>query len=239
MIFTRRYTTNWHDTDAQRCVRPTRLLVYMQETSNPHMTSCGLSLDALRDERGLAFILSKISLAIYRPLYAFEEIEVQTWTCRSRGFSFNRCFRILRGNDIIAEAHSVWALVDINNKKFCRVEDSGYNFEDDEPLSLELPQRFRLPEGCELLELGKRKIVYSDLDYNMHMNNTKYPDMLCDYMPIDDVGNIKGMVLSYLHEAAFGDALSVCGCERDGVHYFRTVNEAGDVCLEAQVIVGE
>ncbi len=239
MKFTRRYTTNWHDTDAQRRVRPTRLLVYMQETSNPHMTSCGSSLDALRDERGLAFILSKISLAIYRPLYAFEDIEVQTWTCRSRGFSFIRCFRILRGDEIIADAHSVWALVDINNKKFCRVEDSGYNFEDEEPLFLDLPQRFRLPDGCELRELGKRRIVYSDLDYNMHMNNTKYPDMLCDYMPIDDVGNIKGMVLSYLHEAAFGDTLAVCGCERDGVHYFRTVSEAGDICLEAQVVVGD
>lgn len=239
MIFTKRYTTNWHDTDAERRVSPTRLLVYMQETSNPHMSSCGLSLDSLRDERGLAFILSKISLAIYRPLYAFEEIDVQTWTCPSRGFSFNRCFRILRGNDIIAEAHSVWALVDINNKKFCRVEDAGYDFEDEEPLSLELPSRFRLPEGCELSELGKRKIVYSDLDYNMHMNNTKYPDMLCDYMPIGEIGKVKGMVLSYLHEAAFGDTLSVFGCEKDGVRYFRTISEAGNVCLEAQVVVGE
>ena len=239
MKFTKKYTTNWHDTDAERRVRATRLLVYMQETSSAHMASLGSSLDKLRESKRLAFILSKISLAIYRPLYAYEDIEVQTWTCPSRGFSFIRCFRIMRGDDIIADAHTSWALIDVENKKFCRVADSGYEYENEEPLALDLPQRFRLPDGCELCELGARKIVYSDLDYNMHMNNTKYPDMLCDFMPIDKIGNIKGMVLSYLHEAAFGDTVSVRGCEKDGIYYFRTVNASGDICLEAQVVVEE
>ena len=235
MIFSKHYTTNWHDTDATRRVRASRLLVYMQETSNHHVTSIGMPLDELRDKKGLAFILSRLSLKIYRPLYAFEDIEVQTWTCPSRGFSSIRCFRILRDGEIVADAHSTWALVDINEKKFCRPSESGYAFDDEEPLTVELPQRFRLPDGCELCEIGERRIVYSDLDYNMHMNNTHYPDMLCDFMPIDDVGRISGMVLSYLHEAAFGDTLSIGCCERDGVYYFRTHSEKGDVCLEAQV----
>ena len=239
MKFTKKFTTNWHDTDAERRVRATRLLVYMQETSNRHMASLGTNLDNLRDRKKLAFILSKLSLAIYRPLYAFEEIEVETWTCASRGFSFIRCFRIKRGEDIIADAHTTWALIDTQSQRFCRPSDSGYAYEDEEPLYLDLPQRFRLPEGSELCELGQRRIVYSDLDYNMHMNNTKYPDMLCDFMPIDKIGNIKGMVLSYLHEAAFGDTMSVRGCEKDGIYYFRTVNSSNDICLEAQVVVGE
>ena len=239
MKFTKRYTTNWHDTDADRRVRATRLLVYMQETSSCHMASLGSSLDGLRDKKRLSFILSKLSLAIYRPLYASENIDVETWTCKSKGFSFIRCFRIKRGEDIIAEAYTSWALIDVESKKFCRVSDSGYEYEDEEPLSLDLPQRFRLPEGGELCELGQRRIVYSDLDYNMHMNNTKYPDMLCDFMPIDKIGNIKGMVLSYLREAAFGDVMSVRRCEKDGVYYFRTVNSSNDICLEAQVVVGE
>jgi acyl-ACP thioesterase len=201
------------------------------------MTECGMSLDELRDKRGLAFILSKITLAIRKPLYAFEDIEVQTWTSPSRGYSFIRNFRILRGEDIIAEAYTVWALVDINNKSFCRVEESGYSFIDEEPLELEFPARFRLPKGLTLSPLGKRKIVYSDLDYNMHMNNTKYPDMLCDYMPIEDTGRICGMTLSYLNEAAFGDTLELSGAELDGTYYFKTVDTEGKTCLEAQVFL--
>ena len=239
MKFTKRYTTNWHDTDITGKVRATRMLVYMQETSSAHISDCGYSTGTLRKERGLAFILSRISLSIYRPLYAYEDIDVQTWTCASKSFSFVRCFRILRGEEVVAEAHTVWALVDINSKIICRVEDCGFNFKDEDALELDLPKRFKLPEESELCELGARKILYADIDTNMHMNNTKYPDMLCDYMPIDKVGKIKGITLSFLREAAFGDTITINGCESDGMYYFRTFNTAGDVCLEAQVVLKE
>ena len=73
MKFSMSYQTTWHDTDLCRRVRPSQILVYMQETSNRHMASCGMTLDQLRDEKGLAFILSRISIAYHRPLY-FEYI---------------------------------------------------------------------------------------------------------------------------------------------------------------------
>lgn len=240
MKFSKQYQTTWHDTDHERRVRPSQLLVYMQETSNRHMASCGMTLDELRDRRGLAFILSRISIAYYQPLYAFEDIEVQTWTCPSRGYSIYRAFRVLRGEEVIAEAYTTWALLDIRNGGLCRFDPTLYPaFEDEEPPALDLPSRFRLPAESTLATVGTRRIVYSDLDYNRHMNNTRYPDMLCDFLPLDRVGGVRGMTLSYLHEAAFGDTLSVLSCEQNGTYYFRTVNEAGDTCLEATVHIAE
>lgn len=229
------YTTRWHDTDASRNVRPSALLVYMQETSNRHVAESGMSLDELRDEKGLAFILSKIRIAFHRPLRAFEDIRVETFTCPSRGYSSLRGFRVLSGDEIVAEADTNWALIDINEKGLRRMEDTGYEFEDEPPLTLDVPSRTRATSGVELTEVGKRAILYSDLDYNMHMNNTRYPDMLCDYMPIEKVESIKGMTLSYLHEAAFGDTITVLRGEKDGAYYFRTLNSEGTVCLEAVV----
>lgn len=237
MIFSKTYQTVWHDTDYLRRVRPSQLLVYMQETSGEHMKACGRSLDALRDEKGLAFLLSKLSLAIYRPLYAYEEIEVQTWTCPSRGYASNRDFRILRGGEVIAEAESVWALVDLKSGRLCRGDVAEYGFEDEEPLGLPLPARFRFPEGIEPEVIGTRRIVYSDLDYNGHMNNTHYPDMLCDFLPNEAHGSIRGMTLSYLHEAALGDTMTLLGAYHDGSYYVRTRNEAGTTCLEAQILL--
>ena len=237
MIFSEKYTTAWHDTDAFRRVRPSQMLVYMQEVSNHHMSACGMSLDDLRDKRGLAFILSKIRLEIFAPLYAFEDIEVETWTCPSRGFVIRRFYRIMRGDEVIAVADTVWALVNTNTRELVRWEECGeYDFADEEPVDLDLPIRFRLPTGAELASVGSRRIVYSDLDYNMHMNNTKYPDMLCDYLPLEDTGKIRGFVLSYLREAAFGDTLDVRMYRQGENAYFRTVNENGQTCLEAHII---
>ena len=236
MRFSKRYKTTWHDTDLFRKVRPSQILVYMQQTSNDHMLSCGMGLDELRDKKGLAFILSRIAVAFYQPLYAFEEIEVQTWTCPSRGYSIYRAYRVLRGEDVIAEAYTTWAMLDIHGGGLCRFDPSLYpNFEDEDAPVLDLPARFRLPSDEALCEVGVRPIVYSDLDYNRHMNNTRYPDMLCDFLPIDKVSSVTGMTLSYLREAAAGDTLTVLACERDGTYYFRTLRDNGDVCLEATV----
>lgn len=240
MKFSMRYQTRWHDTDHERRVRPSQLLVYMQETSNRHMASVGLTLDELRDQRGLAFILSRIAVAYYRPVYAFEDIEVETWTCPSRGYSIYRAYRILRDGEVMAEAYTTWALVDLKNGGLCRYDPSLYpDFEDEAPPVLDLPSRFRVPDGQMLAEVGTRRIVYSDLDYNRHMNNTRYPDMLCDFLPLDEVGRVKAMTLSYLHEAAAGDDLTVLSCEQDGTRYFRTLNGEGKTCLEATVHLAE
>jgi acyl-ACP thioesterase len=202
------------------------------------MAACGISLDELRDKMRLAFILSKIRLKIYRPLYAFEDIEVQTWTCEGRGYSISRAYRIKRGEEIIADADTTWALVNIDDRSLVRSEalDGLYSFENEPTLELDIPSRLRIPKECALTSIGKRRIVYSDLDYNMHMNNTRYPDMLCDYLPIELTGKISGMLLSYVHEAAFGDTLEIFAAESEGTRFFRTVGESGETCLEAQII---
>lgn len=235
MIYSDHYETRWHDTDANRLLRPSQLLVYMQETSNHHTASAGMNLDDLRDEKHLAFILSRLRLWIHRPLRAFEPIEVQTFTNPSRGLSSLRGFRILCDGEVVAEADSVWALIGTEDRKFHRMEETGYVFEDEEPLALPLPNRVRIPSDLPLRELGSRRIVYSDLDYNMHMNNTRYPDMLCDFLPLEEVPRLRGMSLSYLHEAAYGDTVTVLGEQRENCYYMKTVNGEGTVCLEAQL----
>ena len=233
MKFSIDYRTMWHDTDAHRLVRPSALLVYMQETSNQHVASIGMPLDDLRDQKDLAFILSKIRIAIHRRPAAFENIKVETWTVEPKGFSSIRCFRILAGEEVLAECDSVWALVDTKERKLHRFDETGYEFENEEALILSVPSRTRAPSDLTLEKIGERTILYSDLDYNMHMNNTRYPDMLCDYMPMDEVDRISSITLSYLNEAAFGKTVEIYRAKKDGYYYFKTVNNDGVVCLEA------
>ena len=233
MKYTRHYTIKWHDTDANRQLTPTHLLMYMEETSNFHLISNGMSLDELRDSRGLAFLLSRIAMRIYRQLQVGEEIDVETWICESRGLSFIRCYRVLRGGEIVAEAYSIWALLDLNRKKLLPVSDFPYQIEPDQPLGAELAARVRVPGLAQMELIGERRIVYSDIDYNGHMNNTHYPNMLCDFTPDILNKNVVGITLSFLHEAAYGHDLKVYRCEGDNGYFFRTLDEDGTVCLEA------
>ena len=244
MKFTNKIKTDWHDTDANRCVRPSKILEYMQATANVQCESSGLSLDGLRDEKGLAFILGALSMNIYKPLHAYEDIEVRTWCKEAKSFIFMRYFDILRDGELIAEASSTWVLIDINTKNMVRA--GGLDFFDgkfyyDEPVdpALLLPKA-KLGRDAELYEVGKRKIVYSDIDYNMHMNNTHYPDMVCDHleeMTGDVPYFVSAMSLSYVKESHLGSTLTVTRGEmaEDGTIQIRTLNEDGEACLEAVV----
>ena len=74
----------------------------------------------------------------------------------------------------------------------------------------------------------------------MHMNNTHYPDMICDHlleMTGDEQKTVSSMSLSYLKEAALGEVLSVyrSDADADGVILIRTQNQEGDFCLDATV----
>ena len=109
--------------------------------------------------------------------------------------------------------------------------------EDEKPLFIAI---LAMDKDAELKEVGKRRIMYSDIDYNMHMNNTHYPDMICDY--IDEMTGdipyyVSGMSLSYIKESHLGATLTVTRGEmsEDGRINVRTLNEAGEPCLEAIV----
>ena len=239
-MFEKNYTIKWHDTDAFRRVRPTQLLVYMQETSNYHMMSCGPSLDTLRDKCGFAFILRKTRIEIYGDLFAFDEITVQTWTSESRAYALPRYFRILRGNDVIAQADTQWALIDINTKQLVSAKNADvYSFVHGEAPQIDVPQRFKLPKEATCEFKGERSIVYSDLDYNIHMNNTRYADMLCDFLPIEEVLKIGGIFMSYVKEAAFGDTLKIKMYKEDNERFFTAENQKGETCLEALIILSK
>ena len=236
MKYNEHYTIKWHDTDANRMVTPSHLLAYMQETANKHLAAFGMTLDDLRDQHGLAFLLSRITMRSYLPLYANDHITVQTWVCESRGLSFLRCFRVLRGNEIVAEAYSVWALLNLREKRLMPASAFPYDIEPDPLLGGELLARVRIPHISTMELVGARKIVYSDIDYNGHMNNTHYPNMLCDFTSDICRKRITGITLSFLQEASFGHTLQIFRTEGEGEAFFRTLGEDGTVCLEAQLL---
>jgi acyl-ACP thioesterase len=118
------------------------------------------------------------------------------------------------------------------------VRDFDYGFTAEEPLPLVTPRRFAVPEN--MTEVGTRRIVYSDIDYNGHMNNTRYPDMVCDYLPDGTVPHVRTMHLEFAKEARYGATLRVeRGCRTaetgETVYLVRTIDEAGEVCLSAEV----
>ena len=238
MIHSEIYRTSWHDTDCKRQVRPSAVLTYFEETSNLHMISIGQPLDDIRDEAGYGFILSRLAMKFYKPIGAYKNIRVETWTSDGKAFTTLRSFRVFEGDELVADAFSLWALVDVNERKPVKISSYDFNFENEPQLENGVPIRFVIPKEIELEKVGERQIFYSECDYNMHMNNTRYPDMICDFLPNMENRQLASLSLSFVREAAMGRTLSVYRAKKDeNTYFFRTADEEGNVCLEAEVRV--
>lgn len=232
------FIVNSHDTDINGIVRASALLRYMQETAYIQHIDNPPSLDDYRREQGRTFIISRVFVRSYIPLRVRENIQVSAWIAPSRGVTFTRYAQIKKDGEIAAEMVSNWAMVDINTHALLKVEDQTIGFECDPPLELEMP-RLRIPRELALEDMGSRTVYYSDCDLNRHMNNTNYPDMLCDFMPGMEGLRMSEMCLSFLAEAPMGQSVNVLhaaeSAEEGARHFFRTVREDGKTGVEAEM----
>ena len=244
MKWTEKYRVSAQDVDLERIASPTAIMRFMQDTANCHMEGAGPSYDELFDS-GRAFVIARFAADLIAPLRSHDEITVETWAAPSRAASFNRCYRVLRGGEVIAKATSVWALVDAASGSLLRVEDCGIDYGCDEALEVGAPIRFRIPAGATLTEAGRHLVTYADVDVNRHMNNTKYADLLCSYLPAKngespfDAERVRELSIAYSAEAPLGGEIAITHAECDGAHYFRTVRGDGKTNVEARIVLGE
>jgi len=238
MIYSFEMVVNSHDTDYNGEVRPACLMKYMQEAGMLQLENLGPSPKELFD-MGRTFFLSRAIVSIYKPLHAYEKIRVETWGCESRGVSFIRSARILRGDDLICEMVTVWALLDINSGRLLKTTEFEAGFEMGQPLELYDQIKLRIPDEVNLTLLGEYPVTYSVCDVNMHMNNTCYADMFNGFVTMDKNQRVVSLTFSFAAEAKLGCTLKIYvgeGSQR-GQHYFRAVGKDGKICTEAEIIL--
>lgn len=214
-------------------LRPTSLLAYLEDVGGAEMEAFPPSNDDLR-ARNMGFIASRIVIRIHKELREGMTVTLETWATDSRGLSFNRCYRMMHDGEAAVEVYSVWALLNFAEHKLLRITDiEAVGGEPEPPLTLDIPLRTRMPAAEELTEVAKRPVYYSDTDLNGHFNNTKYLNMLCDFVPDIDKRPLRGINISYVNEAPFGDILTVLRKDDGDAVYFKTLRSDGKINCEA------
>ena len=232
MEFRNKIIADIHDVDFNGIVRTSALMKYIQNAAQTQLTLNGMSYEELRDMKR-AFILSRIKMEFIEPVRAYEHVTAVTYPCDSRGYSFLRCYALEKNGRTIGRAVSMWALIDTETRSLVKVNDFELGLDTHEPHTLAL-SRFTTPATARFV--GTYTVNYGDLDQNCHMNNTRYPDMFSNFLPLEGK-RIRTLSINYQNEAPMGEKLRV---ERaDGIdgytYYFRTLREDGKVNTEAEV----
>ncbi len=219
-----------HDVDYNGVAKTSSIMKYIQTAAQCQLTESGMSYDNLKSNNR-AFILSRVKLEVLRPLPAYTPLTAITYPCESRGYSFLRCYALESDGEVVARAISVWALIDTESRALVRVNDFNLGLPTLPHNGLIL-KAMKLPS--EMTDVGGYGVHYGDVDQNRHMNNTKYPDMYSNFLPLQGK-MIRSITINYSNEAQIGEKLRVQRGEADGYYYFRTVRSDGKVNSEAQI----
>lgn len=237
MRFTETIKADFHDTDVNRIVRPAALVRYFQSACDHQMTKDRPSSDELLSI-GRAFFLSRISLKFSGEVYKNEVLNVSTWAVESKGYSFMRCGLIEKDGAKVMSTVSAWALVDTESRKPTRVSDAKVGYGKDEMIDIGVPLRFSSPKLEDMEKRGSKTVLYSDADFNGHMNNTHYPDILCDFCPGHD-GRVREMTIAYNSEAPLGCTFDIYGLRNGEEEYIKTIKSDGSVGIDAKIKFGD
>ena len=221
-----------HDVDYNGVAKASSLMQYIQSAAQSQLTDAGLSYDELY-RRKRAFIISRIKLEFTETVRAYDRLTAISYPCESRGYSFLRCYALQRDGVTIGRAASIWALIDTDSRSLVPVQDFQLGLEllPHNDMSLE---RIVMPKS--VTEVGVYAVNYADTDQNRHMNNTHYPDMYANFLPMEGM-RISSLSIQYISEAPIGELLRVFRAYEDGVWYFKTVRADGKVNTLATAVL--
>jgi len=237
MSYSESFVIGWHDTDAGRIIRPTRMLTYLQETANHQCRKDGKDLDLMRDEDGMGFILTRLEMRTHALVRKDETIRFDTWISDTKGFSTCREFGAYRKDGTcVLEASSIWALVNVKTHELLKMSEYPYDYPRGEAHDFAPPMRLRMPE---MTDAGSFRVGYMVTDYNGHMNNTFYPDLVMNFLPFETARDMypSKMVILFHNGAPEGEVLRMKtgnDPEQKDTYFVSAENGAGQLCFSAK-----
>ena len=230
---------NVYNVDMNRKARPAGLLREMQECGSRQMADQKPSYDELMD-KGQALMLSRLDMIIPKEVSLDEAIEVFTWPCPSVRATFLRNYLVRKKGETAAMISSQWTLVNSETRKIMKVDEVDFsNYTMDEYVDVMPGSKFKISrEDADAMEkVGSKTVRLSDADYNGHMNNTNYVDMLCDYIPELEAGThrVTAMRIHFSKEAPLGETIEIKRLKTpDDKYLFRTFRSDGELNVEAE-----
>ena len=194
------------DCDMNGQWRVSAILEAMQEAAGMHSMLLGCGRNELL-KHNIVWILSRCELRMERYPRIGEKVTVSTFPMPTRICFFPRyyIFTDERGEPI-GKAGTLWLLLDTQTRRMLPPGEVGRLIPDNTDLSvpMNLPATVGQLQGEEFV--SEYTPLYTDLDANGHVNNTKYADWLCNMLGIDLMRQYapESVILNYNHEVLPG-----------------------------------
>lgn len=227
-----------YDVTPDGLVRVSALQKYMQQLGREDCNGYGATYENMRKDN-MVFVLTKLGLEIYTDIHTEDVITMRTYNNRIEGAQFNREYEIYKDGKLAAAATTYWVLLDFQKRtvvrpKLFKYPLVSYNIKDK---GIDIPKRI-FTDTENVYQACVRKVVFSDLDENNHLNNCVYSDIALDYAPFDpNQYTIRKVLINFLHEARYQDELNISVVQGENSYCVNAFNATKNLnCFEAELI---
>ena len=196
----------------------------------------GFGVDALM-EHNCSWVLSRLAVEFDLLPLQFTSFTIRTWVNYDGHLLSSRNFVLTDADgNIFGRVVSQWCMIDFERRKpvdLHQLAETYMKLLSDEPSPCERPRKLRAIEPSQIFE---HRIVYSDIDFNRHVNTMRYIDMMVDMLPIETFADPRPvrMDIHFLKESVYGQTLSV-GLDRedDNLSLFEIKSDDGAIVCRA------
>lgn len=205
VVFEKTYSLTTNQFDKNDVMKCSALLDIAQDIAARHADKLHIGFSDLMKEN-LIWVVVRNKLTIKKPIKNIDEIKVRTEPFKARFVEYYRETKFFVGDEEVANLISVWMMVDI--KSFSLGNSEIYkNIKDLQAFSGERVKKLPTVSNENLLFNQDRKVTYTMLDHNGHMNNTHYLDLFDDIFRPEKI--VKEVQIEYLKQSFIDDVLSL------------------------------
>ena len=194
--------------DARGRLSPAHTFDLFMDTATEAAGAMGVGWDFLM-RRGLFWITVKTRVRFIDPPRLLESVQVVTWPERPGDMRCNRHYEIRRGDAVLVQGLTEWAIVDVQSGRPQPLADVL-------PADLEYPDAPANAEPFPMIDgdfadppFAEHRVAATDIDLARHMNNVAYVRAIINAFPLKawKALKVKQMDVIFLSSAREGDTL--------------------------------
>mgnify|MGYP005838517873 CR=1 FL=1 len=208
-----------------------QLFLFLQECAWAHAQENNFGYSFVERENAL-WVLSRVLIRISKFPQWEDAIQIKTWPKDPLGLFAYRDFEVRIGEEVVARVVSSWLVLDKNTRRPRRLSDFEFmnaEFLTQDAIKYTL-EKIIISQKMECI--AERKVQWSDIDVNAHVNNATYVRWVMDAISQKRQDLPKDFEINYLRELSIHQDFQVLLSENKNIVFVKIIDSKGkEICL--------
>lgn len=225
------FVTRYHEMGRDGLLRIQTVCNYMEEAAGLHAEKLGVGFERMSAD-GLAWVLAKMRLDLYRRPGPGERVAMHTWPVGAERLQFRRDF-ILHDEcgQVLATAVTQWVVMGVLSRRVERFPARVAALSPDNPPLVRESGDIRIPVVPQGHSGPSFPVRLADIDQNRHVNNVRYVDFALEgAYAAGRIDEPRRIDLIFRAEGLRGDVISCRSKPEEGAsrHLIHSLFRQGD-----------